>query len=465
MIFSSLLFIYAFLPVSLIIYLITPEKLRKYTLLALSVVFCAMSGLGFLVFMSLYTLLNYILGRIIRVLRKRKAVSAAFTALAIAFDIFVLIYFREDILSGFIGKPELLSLIEPVGISFSALTVAGYLIDIARGSLRAEHSLADFALYMMFFPKLPMGPVIGYSAFRRMLDHRSETKLSEIGSGLALFIKGLAKKIILADNIYLLYSAVKSIQVQELSSLSAVLGIISHGFCLYFTLSGLSDMGAGLSQCFGIHMPQSFRYPIQSNGIRDFCSRWHISVVNWFRKHILRPVSWKTDNRFVQYLVFIIIWGFIGLWYDISVNMLIWGLLTGIIAVCEKLFPIHKMIKPTARIYTMLVLGICSVFFFGESLSYSLRYFTAIIGANSGLADKVSLYLLKEYILIILACVIASSSLYKELSERFSYKWLRRIRAFAAPVILTGLLAICTIEMSYTGVSEMMLPVLQGVAK
>ncbi|MCD8187577.1 MAG: hypothetical protein LUD57_02960 [Ruminococcus sp.] len=460
MIFSSLLFIYAFFPVSVLLYYITPAKYRNYALFVLNIAYCGMCGLSFLIFMILYTLWNYAFGLICGSLRKHKFLSGAFAFIGIAADALALLVLREDMLDVYVGRFGFIGSIAPIGISFTVLSAVGYLLDVCRERISAERNILNFSAYMMFFPKLPMGPLVGYARFRSMLKNRS-MGLSEVGAGASLFIKGLAKKVIFADNLYMLYSAVSSMDVKELSSLSAWLGVFSYSFCLYFTLSGFSDMGAGIARCFGFRLPKSFKYPLLSAGLNDFCRRWHIPVMNWFNRYIVRAVSKKLPYRAVKYFLIISVWGLIGLWYDFSVNKLVWGLLIGVAVFVENLLKNKKPLRSTAIIYTLALTSVCSVFFFGSSLSYSFHYLFAMIGGNSSIADSGSLYLLKSYIVLLLVCAYASTDMFRNLIERSKKKWLKKTVEILTPPVIVGLLIICTIELSYTGESEMMLSILR----
>lgn len=456
MIFSSLLFIYAFFPVSLFLFCVTPKKFRQYAMLVISTVFCAFQGLGFLTFMIGYTLWNYLMGIICEAAGKKKAISMLTASFGVISDIIILLVLREQIFM----ELSLLNFIVPVGISFTTLTAIGYLLDVRSGRINAERNILKFALYMLFFPKLPMGPLISYSRFKSRI--KFNVKLDEIGTGITLFIKGLTKKVVFADNIYMLYSAVKSIEVSELTALSAWLGVLSYILCLYFTLSGFSDMGAGLSRCFGVNLPQSFYYPILSMEMRDYCARWHIPVVRWFRQYIVMPVTSKSRREALGCVMLVIMWGIIGLWYDFRINMLIWGVLIGIALITEKMVQKKKALKATAAFYTLITTSVCSVFFFGDNVVYSLKYLVALIGGNNGIADSASLYLLKMYIVLLLIAAYLSTDLFRNLIERSKKKWLNYLINAASPIVIMCLLIICTAKMSYTGVSDMMLPILEG---
>lgn len=459
MIFSSLLFIYAFLPLSLGIYYLTPKKWGNTVLLILSIVFCAMFGIGTLALTVLLALINYLFGLACSKTSKCRPLSAILMGIGIISDLAVFLLFKTDVFSSSFSVNKIHDMIIPVGISFVILSCIGYLIDIFRGKLKAEYNFLNFVLYITFFPKFYMGPLINYATFRRKLINRSKG-IKEIGAGLTIFVKGLAKKVLLADNLFRLYSAVRTIEVGKLSALSAWLGILGYSLCIYFTLSGFSDMGVGISRCFGFRFPRSFNYPCFSMGINDFCSRWHITAVKWFRCHVLPEKAEDKKTKIIWSVLFILSWGMLGLWYDFSINTMLWGIVIGTAAQFERLISNKKMLKATAVIYTFIVTSLCWVLFFGENLTYSLRYSLALVGGNNNIADSLSFYLLKMYLVILLVGVYASTDLFRNLFERSKKKILRGFVGFLSPVYTSLLLLICTSLISYTGVSEMMLPIL-----
>ncbi|NLT10451.1 MAG: hypothetical protein GXY08_13285, partial [Ruminococcus sp.] len=258
MIYSSLLFIYGFLPFALLCYYITPNRHREKTLLVLSTVFCGAMGLCYLGLMLAYTVVNYTACQMIGQNRGKPAAAAPFAS-AMIFDLAAILIFRTKYFIGsysVIGWPEKLF---PVGISFITLAMLGTLIDVYTGRIEEEKNIFRFALYVMFFPKLIMGPVLRYRRFSKALDSRRDG-LNEIGIGFTIFIKGLSKKVIVADNLYMLYKAVRSVDISDMSAMTAWLGITAYILCLYFTMSGFSDMGVGISHCFGMRLPQCFSY-------------------------------------------------------------------------------------------------------------------------------------------------------------------------------------------------------------
>lgn len=452
MIFSSLLFIYAFLPLSLGIYYISPKKIKAFSLLFISAAFCGTFSVYLPVFMAVYAMWNYAAGLASESLRKHKPLSVLAASVGIAGDIAVLLFIRTDLFSDF--SPINASV--PVGAVFFTLSAIGYVADICFGKIKAERNFLKFLLYIIFFPKLLMGPLVSYSKFSRMLG-KGEKSLSELGVGLTIFVKGLAKKVLFADNLFVLYSSVSSMEAESLSALSAWLGVLAYMLCLYFTISGISDMGTGLARCFGFRFTRSFNYPTFSMGINDYCSRWHIPLVRWFSRYIIKPVTDKNSNNILRYAIFIMSWGAIGLCYEFSYGKLTWGILIGAAAVVEKIMYDSKTLKATAIAYTFAVTSICTVFFMGDSLSYSFHYLFAMFGGNNNLTDPAAFYLLKSYIAVLLVGIYVSTDLFRNLVERAGKTKMKKIAEFTSPIVIPALLAICTALISYSGASEIQL--------
>lgn len=446
--FSSLIFIYGFLPLSIVLYYAVPMKYRDKLLLLISGVFCAAQSLLFLGFTAVCSLFNFVMGKAVEASRNKKRFSAAVLSVGIAADLSAFILLRSELFSGALPGLRFIS------ISFIIMSAAGYLADIYMGRIKAEKNIIRFSLFIIFFPKLPLGPLLSYSGFTGML-RKKKSGLSEIGEGLRIFITGLAKKVIFADNIYQLYSAVSSADARSISTLSSWLGVFAYMLCLYFSLSGITDMGIGAARCFGIKMPRSFNYPVFSIGIGDFCSKWHMPAVRWIKHYIITPFTALSQKKKRQTaFITIAAWAIFGLWYELSLNKLIWGVLIGTAAVIESNFSSQKGIKATSIVYTLFVMSFCWVFFFGDSLSYSLHYLIAMVGGNNNIADSVSLYLLKYYAVLLLAGAYGATDLFRNLIIKSKKIKLRRAMEIISPVCWLALLIICTALISYSGISE-----------
>lgn len=454
MTYSSLLFIYLFFPVALGIYMISPKKLRDIVLYAESLVFCGFMGIKIMLFILLYTVVNYTAGLVIyRVKPNLKSIPLA---IGILFDIIMLLSFRADYFSYLHGFLRLPSEVYPLGISLFTLSAVGYLTDIYKGNIRADKNFIRCSLFIMMFPRLIMGTVVSYDIYLTAMRNR-RFNISELGEGITIFVKGLAKKVIIADRLYMLCSAVGAISYSKLSAASAWLGIAAYVFCLYFTLSGLSDMSCGLCRCFGIRISNSFNYPMFSGRIRVFYSKWHIQVIQWFRKYITAPLSSMINNAYVGKLIFIMVWTATGMWYSFSTGGALWGLLIGISIVLENSFTKFRRIRTNGIIFTMFAITLISVFLASESISGGLGYIAVMFGGNGNLADSLSVYLLKYYIVILLVAVYCSTDLFKNTLVRIRDTKFGIIISAAAPLTVILLLAASTALMAYSGQSGTMI--------
>lgn len=456
MVYSSLLFIYGFLPVSLLLYYVSPKKFREVVLLILSMVFVGLISIYFLIFILAYILVNYSIGAMIQALKKKRRRSVLPLALGLIIDVTLIFAFRTDHISWILKFTHVPKNFYPIGLSFFTLSAIGTLIDIYKGHISAEKNIVKYALYIIFFPRLIMGPVLRYDIFKKVLSNRRDG-LSEIGTGFTVFIKGLAKKIILADNMFILYSAVKSVDVKEISALSAWLGIIAYLLCLYFTLSGFADMATGIGYCFGFRFPQSFNYAILSSKIRYFAARWHIQIVHWFRRYITKPLGAFINKKWYKQMVFVGVWAIFGFWYTFNSNGIIWGTLIGTAIIVENKINSKKLVTATGVIYSFLVVTMCMVFLSGESVSYSCSYLLAMIGGNGAIADSLSFYLMRNYIVILLIGIYASTNLFRNMIIRSGKGKFRNAFIFVSPILVIILLAVCTALISYSGSSEMIL--------
>ncbi len=457
MLYSSLLFIYGFLPISMLIYYITKQKYRDGVLLALSLVFCASNGLRFLFFIIFYTLFNYLMGILTDIIKKSGTSLEAIPLFAgITADITVIFMFRAEYMSWLrntFGFPD--DFFIP-GISFLVLSSIGYLIDIYCGRIRAEKNIISFSLYTVMFPKFTAGPVVRYRSFLK-INKNKKYGLSEIGKGLAIFIKGLAKKIIIADTMYQLYMAVNDIDIEKLSSVNAWLGIIAYMLCLYFTLSGFADMGTGIGYCFGYRLPNSFNYPIFSSRIKYFASKWHIQIVRWFKFYISKPLYKITKNNRIRRILFISVWCIAGFWYSFSINGAVWGGLVGISITAENFFVRKKILKATGIMYTFFIMSVLMVFLAGDSMLDSARYLLVMFGGNRLFADSISVYFFKSYIVVLLISMYASTDLFRNMILRSGKSKLKTAFSAISPVIAAFLLIVCTALISYSGFSDMIL--------
>lgn len=460
MIYSSLLFIYAFFPISLAVYFFTPKKFKDISLFFFSVLFCGFFSLKFMLFMLIYTTVNYISASITYKLKWKESKYRHFKSIpfsiGILFDVTSVFIFRTDLFSWTYDLFNLPDGFFPIGISFYTLSAMGYLIDVYKGRIRAEVNFIRFGLFIMMFPRLIMCSVVSYDKFVSIWKKR-RIRMSELGTGFEIFIRGLAKKVIIADNLFMMCSAIKSLDVRQISSMTAWLGITSYILCLYFTISGISDMGNGIACCFGFRFPQSFNYPLFSSRIRHFCAKWHIQITQWFRKYIVSQFQSVINEKYMNGFMHISVMALLGFWYGFNLCGALWGFLMGFAVVAESRLKDVKMLKSTGIIYTFLATTVLSVFLSCGTVSESLDYLWAMIGGNKVFADSLTLYLVKSYILVLLIAVYFSTDLFVNTISRIRKTRFRIIVSVFSPVVEIVIFAVCTALISYNGNSNIIL--------
>lgn len=452
MAYSSLLFIYGFLPLSLAIYYGISEKYKRTALLLLSMVFCGAMGLKVLAYAMVFLAVNYFAGRIMgRV--KSKPLSAIPYAAASVYDIAALFIMRSPNmirLKTAIGFEETAVFL---GFSLMTLSALGYLTDVWCSRTRAEKNIISLALYLMMFPRLIMGPIVRYETFRKIMRSR-KADLETLGIGITIFVKGLAKKVIAGDSLYCLYDAAAQVELSQLPAVSAWLGALAYLMCLYFTLSGISDMGTGLCYCFGMRFPQGFNYPLFTRSLHYFAARWHIQVVHWFRKFITRPLSSLTSHKWLRSITFIFSWTLLGCWYRFDICGAMWGLFMGSAVVVEKRLRDDRIMNATGIIYTTLLTTLFVVFLSADSPGSAMRWLFAMIGGNRIFADSHTIYLLREYAVMLIAAAYASTDLFRKMVLRPSEGIPGKLFKAATPAIVVALLVVCTAMIAYTGISQ-----------
>ena len=452
MIYSSLLYIYGFLPLSLLIFSAVPKKHREAVLLGLSGIFCASFGLYYLIFMAGYVLLNYTMCRITEFLKSKKSIAEVAVASTVIIDITVLFSFRVPYMSWFAGMIRAPGGFYAAGISLFTLSVIGTLVDVYKGNDKAEKNIIRYALYIMFFPRLLMGPVMRYSTFRKAMSH-PQTGLAQTGKGLAVFVKGLAKKVLIADTLFILYSDVTVSEWTKVPAVNALLGVSAYLFGIYFELSGIADMGAGSAICFGFRFPECFRYPIFSKRINYYAMRWNTPVVMWFKRYISWPLTTSAGNVIARIALFLLTWALIGFWYKFDMSGIVAGIILGAAILIESRLRSRNTLKITGVVYTLIIAGICAFIFSQTSAHELFRNLGSLIGLD-GLADSSSLYLLKEYTLILLAAAFFSTGIAQKLIGRASkLKFADKLFWFI-PAAVVCVLVVCTAMIASGGSSE-----------
>lgn len=391
MVFSSLLFLFLFLPAVLLVYYVSPKRLKNLVLLLASLVFYAWGEPVYIVLMLFATIGDYVFGLLLSSPKHSPLRRKLIVAASIAINLGVLGFFKYadfliSNLNSLLGTSmPLLDLPLPIGISFYTFQSISYIIDVYRRDAEAQRNWLDFAAYISLFPQLVAGPIVQYTTIAKQLRDRTIGH-SMFAEGVRRFIIGLAKKVLLANNIGLLWDQISSQPTGSLTVLMAWLGIIAFAFQIYFDFSGYSDMAIGLGLMLGFRFNENFNYPYISQSITEFWRRWHISLGTWFRDYVYIPLGGNRHGLLKQLRNIAIVWMLTGIWHGASWNFLLWGVYFGIILIFEKWFILRFLQASPAWIrhsYALLLILFGWVLFALESLPDIAAYFTAMFGGNS----------------------------------------------------------------------------------
>ena len=430
--FSTLFFLFVFLPVSLILYYVFPKKLRNIPLVVLSLVFYAWGNPVYLILLLLSMAFNYVSGLQIAGYKEagRTGFARAAMIIAVAANLLLLGYFKYfaflletlNLIPGLnLSAPEL-SL--PLGLSFYTFTVLSYILDVYMDRAPVQKNVLSYAVYATFFPKIISGPIVQYRDMAEQIEAERETPPAKIASGMNLFLVGLFKKVLLADNLGTVFGAVSGLEAMSVGT--AWLGMVLYSLQLYFDFSGYSDMAIGLSKMLGFDLDKNFDYPYRALNITDFWRRWHISLGAWFREYVYIPLGGSRCSKPKIFRNLLIVWLLTGLWHGASWSFIAWGLWHGAFAMLERFVIKDKLDKVPApiRIFgTCLIAFLGWVMFFSGSLSNMVHYFGQMFGAGHlGLIDSGFRYYFGSSWLLILAAVIGSGPLVRRLHQNLTYR-------------------------------------------
>lgn len=426
MVFSSILFLFYFLPFVLTIYFIFPRKYRNFILLISSLFFYSWGEPKYIWIMLFSTVLDYTCGRKVHHYKESGNVKKAklWLGVSIIVNLGLLGFFKySDFLisniNSILGSTiPLLSLTLPIGISFYTFQTMSYTIDLYRGDTRVQNNIISFGAYVTLFPQLIAGPIVRYQTVAEEMDNRIES-YDLFSEGIKRFIIGLGKKVLLANNIGLLWNNISNMNITNIPVLTAWLGIFAFGFQIYFDFSGYSDMAIGLGKIFGFNFLENFDYPYMSKSITEFWRRWHISLGTWFKEYLYIPLGGNRKGKFKHIRNILIVWILTGIWHGASWNFALWGLFFGVILIIEKLFLLDllKKVPPfVARVYTLFLGLISWVIFAFDSIKDGLNYIKVLFGfGNANIFNYEFLYLLYTNVLLFLILAIGSTDVPKRL--------------------------------------------------
>ncbi len=436
MVFSSVTFLLYFLPAVLLVYFLVPNSLKNAVLLFASLLFYAWGEPVYVFLMLISIGVNYCFGRLFEDGRRAGMSERDLRVhliLAVAFNLGILFYFKYsqmllDLINLLFHTDFSMSELSlPIGISFYTFQALSYVIDVYRGKARAQKNVLNFALYITMFPQLIAGPIVRYTDIVGQLRSRRVT-LSSFGIGVEYFIKGLAKKVLLANTIGAVFSDISALSAENLSMVSAWLGAICYTLQIYFDFSGYSDMAIGLGRMFGFKFPKNFNYPYISTSITEFWRRWHISLSSWFSEYVYIPLGGNRVSVPKHIRNLLIVWMLTGLWHGASANFVLWGLYYGIWLILEKyvLAGFIKKHRIFGHIYTILIFVVGWVLFSFTDFGELKVYLLAMVGKAGGIIDSTALYYLtSSFWLLVIGIFCATPKAY-HLNQRIILrsKWL-----------------------------------------
>ena len=451
MVFSSAFFLFIYLPIVLFAYYITPLRWRNAVLLVFNLIFYGWGEPVYIVIMFLSTAIDYTHGMLVDRCKRRGNDRGARRAVAssVIFNLALLFFFKywdfvaQNLAAAGIGFIPVLGLELPIGISFYTFQTMSYTIDVYRGDTKVQHSILNFGTFVTLFPQLIAGPIIKYKDLGDQIDHRDHTA-ERFASGVQIFMVGLAKKVLLANNIGMLWDVYKATPVSELTVAGAWLGVLAFAFQIYFDFSGYSDMAIGLGRMLGFEFLKNFDYPYISRSITEFWRRWHISLGTWFREYVYIPLGGNRVGPARLCLNLLIVWGLTGIWHGASWNFLFWGLYFGVLLMLEKVFLrrwLEKLPGVVGHVYTLFLVLVSWAIFAVEDLGQLGGYLSAMFGAAQGGAyNGEFFYYLSSYLPTLVVLALASTPLAAGLWGRLS---LRKRQVLLPLLVLAGLL-LCT---------------------
>lgn len=439
MLFSSIVFLFTFLPAVMILYYLLPVRFRNVILLLASLVFYAWGEPVYLFLMLLSILFNYFSGLdIARNLQDKRAAKRSLV-FNLIINLAVLGFFKYegfvlDTLNGIL--PVHISyhaLPLPIGISFYTFQILSYIIDVYRGNVKVQTNLPNFALYVTMFPQLIAGPIVQYADVDEQLASR-EVSWTKFGEGSMYFIRGLAKKVLLANTSGMIFTEVSGLAKGNIAVMTVWLGAFAYMFQIYFDFSGYSDMAIGLGKMFGFEFNMNFNYPYVSKSITEFWRRWHISLSSWFRDYVYIPLGGNRVSKIKHIRNLLIVWFLTGLWHGAAWNFVAWGLYYGVILIIEKylLSPVLDRLPDVVRhIYSIVLVVIGWVLFFSSSFGQAADYIRVMFGAGAhGFADRESMYLLTSNLILWLILIFGSTPL-----VHFRYEHMLRTKKWNTTII------------------------------
>lgn len=447
MLFTSISFLYYFLPIVIILYFIVPKKFKNF-ILFLSSIFFYFCGEPIYTFLMIGEIFIAYVGA--RYLEKHRKKSILVSLLAIHIGALGLFKYSDFTINNinqiFGSKIPLLKLALPIGISFYTFQIISYVVDVYRGKVKAQKSFLKLATYVSLFPQLIAGPIVRYETIEKELDNRT-SNFENFAYGVRRFVIGLGKKVLIANMLGELCDVFST--TNEKSVLFYWIFAISYSLQIYFDFSAYSDMAIGLGRMFGFHFLENFNYPYISKSITEFWRRWHMSLSSWFRDYVYIPLGGNRKETIILVRNIFIVWALTGIWHGANWTFVIWGLMYGIMLIIEKLLltkHLEKMPSILQRIYVLFTVMISFIIFNANSIGEAWNNIIGLFGANGeSLINASAVYYLKSYLVVLVIAIIGSTPLLKNIIEKLKTKTnANKIINLLEPIAMASILIIVT---------------------
>ena len=454
MVFSTVLFLFRFLPITLLLYYAVPYKFKNTVLFACSLVFYSWGEVKFFPIMVVLILINYVSGLLMERFEGHTGLRRVVLVFSIVGSLSMLVFFKYtnflinslNALAGLSIAPVAGLEVLPLGISFYTFQTMSYSIDVYRQDVKTEHNIIDFGAYVVMFPQLIAGPIVKYRDVSNQLHvYEGRITLGRIEQGVSLFVFGLAKKVLLADAIGQLWtdiigvkgSTTAAIGLANASTPLVWLGVIAYSLQLYFDFSGYSMMGIGMGKMLGFDFPDNFNLPYISRSITEFWRRWHMTLSGWFREYVYIPLGGNRKGKARQIFNLFIVWLLTGIWHGANWNFICWGLYYFVLLMIEKLFllPYLEKGKIWPHVYTLFLVVVGWAMFVGNE--YGVEFgllFQKLFVWSSGVSP---LYYLRNYLVILILSVLCCTEIPKKLWDEMQQVTWTRVLTVATLFVLS----------------------------
>ena len=442
MIFSSIPFLFFFFLLFILLYFSLPFKYKNHILLLFSLIFYAWGEPIYILLMIFSSIVDFINGKNIEKYKDDNKKKKIYLIISIIINISLLGFFKYadffiKVINNILNLDiPLLNLGLPIGISFFTFQTMSYSIDVYRGDVKAEKDFLTFMTYVCMFPQLIAGPIVRYETVSSEL-HKRDINFKKFADGFTRFLRGLFKKVLIANNIGLLFTLITSSEVNDISIMTGVLAIVSYAFQIYFDFSGYSDMAIGMGNMCGFTFLENFNYPYISKSITEFWRRWHISLSSWFKDYVYIPLGGSRVNILKNIRNILIVWILTGFWHGASWNFIFWGLYYGILLLLEK-FVLKKYIDKlpdfVKHIYTIVLVFIGWMIFAFDDSKYLFGFIKAL--TSNKFIDSAFLYYIKNYFLILVIATLFSLPVYPKVKEKMNNTIFTSLLSISIYVIL-----------------------------